>query len=89
MGKQRENSLHHAVRWGGRAIIALGLVYDILVGITSWFAPPGKSRRRLARKFKCQASMVPHALVCYTAIYMLAGLIILLCLCGFMMMFAG
>ncbi|MGO8928290.1 MAG: hypothetical protein ACLQU3_15585 [Limisphaerales bacterium] len=44
-------------------------------------------RRRLARKLKCTASMVPDALLCYATIYALAGLMILLYLRGLMMVF--
>jgi hypothetical protein len=33
MGKQPENAFHIAVRWGGRAVVARTLIYDILVGI--------------------------------------------------------
>lgn len=82
MHKQPANAFH---RWGDKAIVALGrptLVYDILLSVASRFAPPGKSRRRLARKFNCAASMVPQALLYYTAIYALTGLIALLCLRG-------
>jgi hypothetical protein len=66
---------------GGRAIVALSrptLVYDLLVGIANRFAPPGKSRRKMARKLNCPASRVPDALVCYGTIYALGGLITLL-----------
>ena len=59
------------------------LVYDLLVRVANRLAPPGKSRRRLARKLNCTASMVPDALVCYATIYALGGLIILLYLAGF------
>ena len=90
MGKQPENALQTSVRCGGRAIVALSRptrVYDLLVGIANRLAPPGKSRRRLARKFNCSAAMVPDALVCYTTIYALGGLIILLYLVGVIVIF--
>lgn len=58
------------------------MVYDLLVGIANRLAPPGKSRRRMARKLNCAASMVPDALVCYATVYALGGLIILLYLGG-------
>ena len=90
MGKQPQNALQTSVRWGGRAIVALSrptLVYDLLVGIANRIAPPGKSRRRLARKLNCAASMVPDALVCYATIYALGGLIILLYLGGLIVVF--
>jgi hypothetical protein len=92
MGKQPQNALQTSVRCGGRAIIALSrptLVYDLLVGIANRLAPPGKSRRRLARKLNCAASMVPDALVCYATIYALVGLMILLYLGGLMVVFGG
>jgi hypothetical protein len=58
------------------------------VTIAGRFAPPGKPRRRLARKFNCDVAMVPDALVCYAAIYALSGLIVLLCLRGLVVIFA-
>ncbi len=58
------------------------LLYGLLVGIAGWFAPPGKSRRRLARKLNCDAAMVPDALLRYAIVYALGGLIILLYLAG-------
>lgn len=91
MGKQPENALHTSVRWGGRAIVALSrptLVYDLLVGIASRLASPGKSRRRL-RKLNCAASIVPDALVRYGTIYALGGLIILLYLGGVIVVFGN
>ncbi len=54
--------------------------YDMLLGIAGLFAPPGKTRRRLARRFHCEAAMVPDMIVWRTAIYALTGLIALLCL---------
>jgi hypothetical protein len=92
VGKQPENALHIAVRWAGRAIVALAcliLIYDFFVAIACRLVPPGKARRRLARKLGCETLMVPHALVCYAAIYQLVALIVLLCLCGVIMIFAG
>jgi len=50
-----------------------------MVGIVGWFAPPGKTRRSLARRFGCDASMVPDIILCRAAIYALVGLIVLLC----------
>lgn len=91
MAKRPENALNTAARWVGRGIVALSrpsLAYDILVSIANRFAPPGSSRRRLARKLNCDAAMVPDALVCYAAIYALVGLIILLCLRGLIVIFA-
>ena len=85
MGKQPQNTLQASVRWGGRAIVALSrptVVYDLLVRIANRLAPPGKSRRKLARKLNCAASIVPDALVCHATIYALGGLIILLYLGG-------
>ena len=85
MGKQPQTALQTSVRWGRRAIVALSrptVVYDLLVGIANRLAPPGKSRRRMARKLNCAASMVPDALVCYATVYALGGLIILLYLGG-------
>ena len=90
MGKQPESALQTAVRWAEWAIVALSrptLVYDLLLGIANRLAPPGKSRRSVARKLNCAASMVPDALVCYAAIYALVGLIILLCLRGLILIF--
>ena len=90
MGKQPQNTLQASARWGERAVVALSrptLVYDLLVGVANRLAPPGKSRRRLARKLNCAASMVPDALVCYVAIYALVGLIVLLCLRGLIVIF--
>ena len=92
MGKQPENALQTAVRWGCRTINAVALltvVYDLLVGIANRLAPPGKSRRRLARKLNCTASMVPDALVCSATIYALGGLMILLYLGGLIAIFGG
>ncbi len=58
------------------------LVYDLLVSLASWLIPPGKSRRRLARKFGCETALVADTLVCYATIYGLAGVIILLSFFG-------
>jgi hypothetical protein len=58
----------------------LGVVHALLVSVATLFVPPRQSRRKLARNFKCHASMVPEALLYYAAIYSLAGLIIPLCL---------
>jgi len=91
MGKRPENVLCAAARLGGRAIISLSrptLLYDILLDIASRCAPSGQSRRKLARKLRCNASTLPDTLVCYAAIYTLAGLIVLLCLQGLVRMFA-
>jgi hypothetical protein len=77
---------------GGKAVVALSrptLIYDLLVGIANRLAPPGKSRRRMARKLNCAASMVPDAFVCYATIYALVGLMILLYLRGLIVMFGG
>ncbi len=90
MGQQPQNALHTSVRWGGRAIVVLSrptLVYDLLVGIANRLAPPGKSRRRLARKLHCTASMVPDALVRYGTVYALGGLMVLLYLGGLIVVF--
>jgi len=89
MGKH--NAPQTAARCPGRAIIALSgpaLLYGVLVGIAGWFAPPGKSRRRLARKLHCDAAMVPDALLRYAMVYALAGLISLLYLAGLIVGFA-
>jgi len=91
MGKKPDNALQIAVRWCARAMNALGHA-TLFCGVSLWIAnrlaPPGKARCRLARKFECQGSMVPHVIVCYTAIYMLKGLIILLCLWGAILIFS-
>ena len=90
MGKQPQNTLQASARWGERAVVALSrptLVYDLLVGVANRLAPPGKSRRRLARKLNCTASMVPDALVCSATIYALGGLMILLYLGGLIAIF--
>ncbi len=69
---------------GGRAIVALGptVVYDVLVNVAARCSPPGKSRRKLARRLNCDTAAVPDALVIYAAIYGLAGVIVLLCFYG-------
>ena len=64
------------------------MLYGVLVGIAGWFAPPGKSRRRLARKLNCDAAMVPDALLRYAIVYALAGLIGLLYLGGLIVVLA-
>ena len=85
----RKTRFKHQSDGGERAIVTLShptLVYDLLVGIANRLAPPGKSRRRLARKLNCTAAMVPDALVCSATVYALGGgggLIILLYSGGF------
>jgi len=65
------------------------LVCDILLETVARLALSAKTRRRLARKFNCKASMVPEVLLCYAAIYVAVGLIILLCLWGLILAFGG
>ncbi len=63
------------------------MLYQLLVGIADEFTRSGKLRRRLARRLNCAVSMVPDTLVCYTAIYSLLGLIMLLCMRGLVLVF--
>ncbi len=91
MGKHSERTFRAASAWADRALAALSspaLVYDLMVEIATRLVPPGPSRRRLAKKLNCEATMVPEALVCYAAIYMLLGLFSLLCLQGLVRIFA-
>jgi hypothetical protein len=92
MRKRPENPVTIAARHAGRAVAALGrpyLLYEFLAQIAARLAPPGKVRRRLARRFQCGAAMVPDVLVHYAAIYTLLALIILLFLRGLFLLCFG
>ena len=87
MARRLDNAPLATARWGGKAVFSLSFlaaVYEALFGGASAPSAQDETHPTLTRKSSFDATMVLDAIVCYTAMLSLSGLVILLCLWGLM-----